>query len=52
MIIILGHKDRKEGQELDPFDDDSHYVDGRFLRFSNCYYYHCDFDGLGATHSK
>jgi hypothetical protein len=25
-----------------------HYVDGRSLRFSNCYYYHCGFGGLGA----
>jgi hypothetical protein len=25
------------------------YVDGRSLRFSNCYYYRCDFGSLGAT---
>jgi hypothetical protein len=26
-----------------------HYVDGRSLRFSNRYYYHCGFGDLGAT---
>jgi hypothetical protein len=26
----------------------NHYIDGRSLRFSNSYYYHCGFGSLGA----
>jgi hypothetical protein len=47
-IIILGMKIEGKPKNLIHSVVIDHYIDGRSLRFSNCYYYHCDFGGFSA----
>jgi hypothetical protein len=47
-ITILGMKTEEKAKNLIHSVVVDHYVDSRSLRFSNCYYYHCGFGGLGA----
>jgi hypothetical protein len=48
MITILDIKTKQKAKNLIHSVVVDHYVDGRSLRFSNCYYYHCGFGGFGA----